>query len=43
MTLATATHLSTAAASAVARINGVALHTPGEALSAEALRQRACP
>jgi len=41
MTLATATHLSTAAP-AVARINGVALHTPGEALSAEALRQRAC-
>ena len=42
MTLATATNLSTAAAAAVARINGVALHTPGEALSAEALRQRAC-
>ncbi|MDP1604412.1 MAG: peptidylprolyl isomerase [Legionella sp.] len=27
---------------AVARINGVALNTPGEKLSAEALRQRAC-
>ena len=24
------------------RVNGVALHTPGEALDAEALRQRAC-
>jgi len=27
---------------AVARINGVALHAPGEALAADALRQRAC-
>jgi len=26
----------------VARVNGVALHTPGEAIAAEALRQRAC-
>ena len=30
------------AAAAVARINGVALHAPGESLSPEALRQRAC-
>ena len=30
------------AARAVARVNGVALHAPGEALSPEELRQRAC-
>ena len=29
-------------AASVARVNGVALHAPGEALSAEDLRQRAC-
>ena len=32
----------TAVEPALARINGVALHAPGEALAAEALRQRAC-
>lgn len=41
MTPIIATKLS-AAEPAVARINGVALHAPGEALSAAVLRQRAC-
>lgn len=34
--------IDTISVDAVARINGVALNTPGVALSAEALRQRAC-
>jgi peptidyl-prolyl cis-trans isomerase C len=33
---------STAADTAVARVNGIALHEPGEHLTDEALRQRAC-
>lgn len=34
--------MATLSPPSVARINGVALHAPGEKLSAEALRQRAC-
>jgi len=33
---------TTGTTDAVARVNGVALHAPGEAIAAEALRQRAC-
>ena len=34
--------METAAEATIARINGVALHAPGEALDAKTLRQRAC-
>ena len=42
MSTETSIHPSDAALAPVASINGIALHAPGDTLTAEQLRQRAC-